>query len=59
MFPGENLEQGGFTGSVGAEEETSRSGRDVEVEVEEERWLLAWVGELHALDSDSSSAGTF
>lgn len=29
-----------LTGSVGTDEEASRSGRDVKVEVEEERWLL-------------------
>ena len=57
MLPSENLQQSSFTGSVGTEEEASGSGRDVEVEIEEEWWLLLLdvvVGELHSLNSDSA-----
>lgn len=56
MLPRQNLQQGRFTGSVSTDEEASGSWRNLEVEIDEERWLLLLdvvVGELHSLDSDS------
>lgn len=47
------------TGSIGTDEEAAGSGRDVEVEVEEERRLLHVVGELHAGDADSAGIFVF
>lgn len=56
MLPRQNLQQSRFTGSVSTDEEASGSWRNLEVEIDEERWLLLLdvvVGELHSLDSDS------